>query len=151
VALTVLNRQRKIAFDRKALLPRLEAALEAAELGDCEVALVLVTDAAIRKLNRQWRDVDAPTDVLSFPAHEGPGGQFADEELGDVVISLERALDQGPIHVPDAPPERAFEDEVVFLFVHGLMHLLGHDHHKPDDARRMRAAEKRILKRCGRD
>ena len=149
MALTVQNRQRKVPFPRRALLPRLRAALAAAEVGDADVCLVLVSDAGIRRLNRDWRHVDAATDVLAFPAHEGVGGQYADEELGDVVVSLERAREQGPIHVPDAPPERAFEDEVVFLFVHGLLHLVGHDHHDPAGARRMRAAQQRVLAKCG--
>ncbi len=144
MALTILNRQRKIPVDLAALRPRLEAAVAAAVKGDADVTLVLVSDAAIRRLNRDWRDVNRATDVLSFPAREGEGAAFAGEELGDIVISLERALDQGPIHVPGGAPEQAFEDEVAFLFVHGLCHLLGHDHDDPAEARRMKALEKRI-------
>lgn len=145
MALTILNRQRKVRIDLEPLRPRLEAALATASPGDAEVTLVLVSDAAIHKLNRDWRDVNRPTDVLSFPAREGTGADFAGDELGDIVISLERAKEQGPIHVPDAPPGRAFEDEVVFLFVHGLCHLLGHDHNEPAETRRMRTLERRIL------
>jgi probable rRNA maturation factor len=143
--LTILNRQRKIAVDVAALRPRLDAAVAAAVKEDADVTLVLVSDAAIRKLNRDWRDVDRPTDVLSFPAHEGEGAEFAGEELGDIVISLETAKAQGPIHVPGGAPEQAFEDEVVFLFVHGLCHLLGHDHNEAGETRRMKALEKKIL------
>jgi probable rRNA maturation factor len=145
MALTILNRQRKIPVDIAALRPRLDAAVAAAVTGDADVTLVLVSDAAIRRLNHTWRNVDRPTDVLSFPAHEGEGAEFAGEELGDIVISLETAKAQGPIHVPNGAPGKAFEDEVVFLFVHGLCHLLGHDHNEPAQTRRMKTLEKRIL------
>ncbi len=145
MALTILNRQRKVPIDLATMRTRLEAAMAAARVGDQEVTLVLVSDAAIRRLNREWRDVDAPTDVLSFPAREGDGAAFAGDELGDIVISLERAKEQGPIHVPGVAPGQAFEAEVRFLFVHGLCHLLGHDHHDPAETRRMKALEKRIL------
>jgi len=147
MALEILNRQRKVPVDLVALRPRLEAALAAAGVADCATTLVLVSDAAIKRLNRDWRFVDHPTDVLSFPAREGEGAGFAGEELGDIVISLERAREQGAIHVPDAPPERAFEEEVVFLFVHGLCHLLSHDHETPAENRKMKALEKKILAR----
>ena len=143
--LTILNRQRKVPVDTKAVRPRLKAAIEAAGVGDSNVTLVLVSDAAIRRLNRDWRDIDRPTDVLSFSAREGEDAAFASDELGDVVISLERAKDQGPIHVPDSDATHGFNDELVFLFVHGLCHLLGHDHQDPSSRRRMTAAQKRIL------
>lgn len=144
--LDILNRQRKVKLDTAALRPRLEAALAAAEVAHKDVTLVLVSDKAIHALNKEWRGIDAPTDCLSFPATEGEGGEFAGEVLGDIVISLERALEQGPIHLEGTvAPEKVLEEEVVFLFVHSLLHLLGYDHHKPADEKKMRAEEKRIL------
>lgn len=147
MSLDILNRQRKVRFDVRAVRPRLEAALAAAGVGDRETTLMLVSDVAIRRLNREWRDVDRPTDCLSFPADEGESAGFAGDYLGDIVISLERARDQGPVHLAQglAPGADPVIEEVVFLFVHSLLHLLGHDHHRPADTRRMRAEEARIL------
>lgn len=147
MALDILNRQRKVPFDVAAVRPRLEAALAAAGVAGRETTLMLVSDAAIRQLNRDWRGIDRPTDCLSFPADEGEGAGFAGDYLGDIVISLERAREQGPLHLdrelpPDADP---LVEEVVFLFVHSLLHLLGHDHHKPGESKRMRTHEARIL------
>jgi len=145
--LDILNRQRKVPFSASAVRPRLEAAIEAAGVADRETTLMLVSDAAIRRLNREWRGIDRPTDCLSFPADEGEDAGFAGDYLGDIVISLERAREQGPIHLDhDLPPgSDPLTEEVVFLFVHSLLHLLGHDHHRPAQEKRMRAQEARIL------
>jgi len=106
--------------------------------------VVLTDDPAIRALNRQWRGLDEPTDVLSFPMDEGEspaaptGGEVA-SPLGDVVISLETAARQAPSH------GYTLLDEVRFLLVHGVCHLLGHDHGEPEEAARMRCEEARLL------
>ena len=124
-------------------------------LTDPELSVVLTDDEHIRELNRTWRGVDAPTDVLSFPLHE-PGEIGPDvAALGDVVVSLpyaEQTLASGA-HLrrvaenlgvdPDAL-QWTLEDEVEFLLVHGLLHLVGHDHAEPDEADRMRAEERRV-------
>jgi probable rRNA maturation factor len=93
---------------------------------------MLVDDAAIRELNKQYRGVDAPTDVLAFPQLEGEDlsaeGELA---IGDVVISVEtadrQARDQGC----------SLEEELDLLVVHGILHLLGYDHETPEDEQRM--------------
>ena len=89
-----------------------------------EISLVFMDDAGICELNRDYRDKDMPTDVLSFPLTEGlelaaPQGRCM---LGDIVISTERAKAQA-----DAIGH-SYEREIIFLFVHGLLHLLGYDH-----------------------
>ena len=94
------------------------------------LSLVLTDDEHIHALNRTWRHKDRPTDVLSFP-------QDDPVLLGDVVISLETAWRQRPSH-------RRLRDEVVFLLIHGVLHLVGHDHHRLGEARRMRAEEERL-------
>lgn len=100
------------------------------------VTVVFTDDAGIRALNARFRDHDRATDVLAFPLHEDDeSGVY----LGDVVISLERARDQAPRFGNDA------ETELARLLVHGLLHLLGYDHHRPADGRRMKAAERRAL------
>ncbi len=90
-----------------------------------EVSLLLTGDAAVRKLNREWRGKDKPTDVLSFAQMEGeplaaPRGMAVD--LGDVVISLPAARRQA------RAAGKTLGDEVSLLWVHGLLHLLGFDH-----------------------
>lgn len=147
----LLNRQRKVALDCRGLLPRMEQALREAGVPEGEVSLVFLSDAGIRRMNRTYRSRNEATDVLSFPAREGPGGEFAGPELGDILISLERLHAVGPIHVPDVPSDRAMEEEVLFLFVHGLLHLLGHDHQDPSQQRRMDAAHRRIWKALHQD
>ena len=96
------------------------------------VSLSLVTDREMRKMNRDWRKKDQPTDVLSFPLLE-PGA------LGDVVISLETARRQA--RAGGWP----LSTELRRLLAHGLAHCRGHDHGGPREARKMAAAERRML------
>lgn len=131
------ERERKAAAAaRKALREFAKAlGLEAAEL-----SLWLAGDATLRRLNRVHRGVDAATDVLSFPAATAPGPV---RQLGDLVVSLQttrrcaRELDI------------AFEAELRRYLAHGLLHLLGFDHQRERDARRMAAAEQRLLGQIG--
>jgi probable rRNA maturation factor len=97
------------------------------------VTIVFTDDAGIRDLNARFRDQDRATDVLAFPLPDEDG------YLGDVIISLERARAQAPRFGNDR------EAELARLIVHGLLHLLGYDHHRPQDGRRMKAAERRGL------
>jgi len=98
-----------------------------------ELSVLVVGDAAMRRLNRAWRGKDRPTDVLSFPA-AGPGAL-----LGDIVVSLDTAR-------RSAKEEgRAIATELDRYLAHGLLHLLGHDHHRPADARRMAEAEDALV------
>jgi len=85
-----------------------------------EVGLVLTDDEEIHQLNRDWRKKDRPTDVLAFAMREGAGGALHPGLLGDVVISVETAARQRR--------RRSLEQEIFFLWSHGLCHLLGYDH-----------------------
>jgi probable rRNA maturation factor len=115
----------------------------------CEVSVALVGEDRIHELNRQYRGIDAPTDVLSFSQLDGAGPAPPDlpadylVPLGDIVVSVPRmraqAVDYG----------HSEARELAFLLVHGLLHLLGYDHETPDDARIMRAAEEDILAAAG--
>ncbi|MCB9779401.1 MAG: rRNA maturation RNase YbeY [Alphaproteobacteria bacterium] len=129
-----------------------EQALAALELSDCELSVLLCDDAVIRPLNEQWRGKDAATDVLSFPL-EGDAADGDDvvaildadgpRMLGDLVVSVDTAARQA------AELGHGLHDELRVLLVHGLLHLLGHDHEDPDDAAEMRAAEARVLAAMG--
>ena len=108
----------------------------------CELSIVLTGDAAVRELNRAYRGVDDPTDVLSFAQSEG--GEFARPEgeaphLGDVIISIDTARRQA------AEYGLALQDEVSHLLVHGVLHLLGYNHEHPADSQVMRQHEDAIL------
>lgn len=101
-----------------------------------ELAVALVTDAHMRKLNRTYRGVDAATDVLSFPS-DAPG------MLGDIVIARGVAERQAGEH------GHRFPTEIRVLALHGLLHLLGYDHDASDDNGRMRRAEERLRRKGG--
>ncbi len=119
---------------------RARAHLRALGRPDGRLSVLLTGDRAIRSLNRRWRGVDRATDVLSFPLHE-PAGSAAD--LGDVAISLdtaERRARRG---------HRPLLAEVDRYLVHGILHLLGHDHERPGQARAMAALEASVLRMTG--
>jgi probable rRNA maturation factor len=102
-----------------------------------ELSVILISDPAMRKLNRRWRKQDRTTDVLAF-AQAGPAPGL----LGDVVISLPTARRQA------RERGQALADELRILLVHGVLHLLGYDHEPGGaEARRMRQKEARLLKR----
>ena len=119
--------------------------LAALELGAVELSVLLCTDEFIHALNRDYRGVDSPTDVLSFAQREGEGADRDDPILGDVVISVETAARQASAygHSP--------EIELRVLLIHGVLHLLGHDHIEEKDALRMRVEEQRLLDRLSTD
>jgi probable rRNA maturation factor len=105
-----------------------------------EITIVLTDDAEMRTLNRDWRDKDAPTNVLSFPAGDAPGEPGA---LGDVVIAYETAAKEA------ADENLTLADHVSHLVVHGVLHLLGFDHMQDDEAERMEDLERRGLAALG--
>ena len=117
---------------------------------DVEVSVTFVDDEGIRELNNRFRKLDKPTDVLSFPLldYEGESEEpFFDElcnNLGDIVISLERAMAQANEF------GHSFEREVAFLTAHSMLHLLGYDHELSDeDDADMRARQNDIMERLG--
>jgi probable rRNA maturation factor len=107
------------------------------------VSILLTDDEQIAELNRQYRDVDGPTDVLSFSQKEGeddivPG--LEENLLGDVVISVETAARQAE------EQGKSLDDELDMLLVHGILHLLGYDHAEPEDERAMFARQEELLR-----
>ena len=111
-----------------------------------EVSLTFVDNAAIRDLNRRYRGIDRPTDVLSFAITEGeelagPAGQR--ELLGDIIISVERAEEQAENFGHSA------RRELVFLMVHGMLHLLGLDHQEEAERLFMEAKQRQVLALLG--
>ncbi len=130
------------------------AALEAAgEAGAVELAVLLADDGFVQRLNRDYRGEDRPTDVLAFPLRgdNGGGGNGGHNLscgahaalLGDVVVARETVLRQAATDGVGLP------ERVSHLVVHGVLHLMGHDHHAPGPQRTMRALESRALSTLG--
>lgn len=113
------------------------------ELSESEVSITFVDDEQIMDLNRDHRGLHKPTDVLSFSQLEGeelaamPEGEPV--LLGDIVVSLERCVEQA------ADYGHSFERELSFLVAHGMLHLLGYDHQTPEDEAAMMARTEEIL------
>jgi len=110
---------------------------------EAEVSLMLVDDQRIHALNLEYRGVDRPTDVLSFAlqeeVEEEPEIEEEDDMLGDIVISVERARDQAEEY------GHSFQREIVYLAVHGTLHLLGFDHEEENDKQEMRMKEEEVM------
>ncbi|MCL1874338.1 MAG: rRNA maturation RNase YbeY [Clostridiales bacterium] len=106
-----------------------------------ELSLLLTDNQTIRRLNANWRNKDRATDVLSFPILEN-FTNYRNETLlvGDIVISGEKAKEQATYH------GHSLRRELSFLFLHGLLHLLGHDHETEAEEAVMRAKQREILK-----
>jgi probable rRNA maturation factor len=120
------------------------------------LSVVLTGDATVHALNRDYRGVDRPTDVLSFGLSDlaPPAGAVSEDagfvlppdagrQLGEVIVSHETAARQAGEH------GRGLSHELAHLVVHGTLHLVGHDHAQPDDERLMRAREDEVLLACG--
>ncbi|MGH6735640.1 MAG: rRNA maturation RNase YbeY [Methyloceanibacter sp.] len=105
-----------------------------------EITIVLTDDVEMREINRSWRDKDAPTNVLSFPAGDAPGEP---RFLGDVVIAYETALKEA---IESGVP---LADHISHLAVHGILHLLGFDHIDDEAAERMEGLERTALASLG--
>jgi probable rRNA maturation factor len=138
------------AVDRARLRRRAARLLRALELREAELSVVLAADPEIAALNQRFRGRLRPTDVLSFSLVEGRHADFRGALLGDVVLGVEQAERAARRRRTD-PSRRArlptaLDDELARLLIHGVLHLLGHDHAEPEEAARMRAEERRLWK-----
>jgi probable rRNA maturation factor len=125
-------------IDRALLRRRARRILAALDRGRAELSIQLLDDAAIAELNRRYRGRPRPTDVLAFSLLEGAHADRRGDLLGDVVIGIETAARQARAR------RRRLDDEVAKLLVHGALHLVGYDHLRSAEARRMRAQERRV-------
>ena len=115
---------------------------------DAMVSVTFTDDAGIREKNREFRGIDAPTDVLSFPMYDMKHGDVPLPgqicELGDIVLSLERAAAQAEEY------GHSYERECAFLTVHSVLHLLGYDHvNSEEEENEMRAHQRTVMKHIG--
>ena len=112
------------------------------ESPEADLTIVLADDAHLQELNRDYLGVDAPTDVLSFPASE-MDPQTGSRYIGDIIISVPYAAKGA------ATAGHPVESELQLLVVHGVLHLLGHDHAEPKEKAKMWKAQAEVLKSLG--
>jgi probable rRNA maturation factor len=135
--------------DAEAVIHRaLAAAAEIAEAdhGEAELAVMLTDDEGIRTLNNNWRGIDKPTNVLSFPALQPagpPGPDDAPRMLGDIAIAYQTTRKEAD------DEQKPFEHHLSHLAVHGYLHLIGYDHENDADAEAMEGLETEILAQLG--
>jgi len=135
------NPDLKIKFDLD-LLERAALTTLTNQDAQGDITIVLTDDSQLGQLNRDFLGIDAPTDVLSFPASE-TDPETGRRYLGDILISVPRAGEQA------GAAGHALEEEVQLLIVHGTLHLLGHDHAEGEDKAKMWAAQAEVLARIG--
>ena len=146
----------KVGFKLKRLVKRaISASLDYMGFEkNSEISVMFTDNEGIHELNKLHRDIDRPTDVLSFPMleydengdmieYDSEYGKGRNICLGDIVISLERAKEQADEY------GHSFEREVGFLTVHSMLHLLGYDHIEEEDEKEMFGYQTRILKEMG--
>ena len=141
----MINIKSDFPFPKELLERAASAALEhqaSRESLDSELTIVLTNDARLKELNRDYLGIDAPTDVLSFPASETDPETGA-RYIGDILISIARAQSQA------TAAGHPLESEVQLLVVHGVLHLLGHDHAEAQEKARMWQAQTEILAQLG--
>lgn len=132
---------RPISFLREVARNSLIGGRDPAASGHDELSLVLTDDARQQELNREWRGRDKPTNVLSFPdGTEMPDGTRL---LGDVVLALETCRREA------REQNKSLADHAAHLVVHGVLHLLGHDHEVPEEAEAMERLEVQLLAGMG--
>lgn len=143
------NTVRGSGIDARSVKRTAKALLGAVGEGDATLSVSFVGDVEIAEINRTHRGKDKATDVLSFPlaagdVPAGPAGEESPERLlGDIVISVDTARRQAADY--DAP----LEAEINRLLIHGVLHVMGHDHEEPGERERMRAEERRLADYIG--
>jgi probable rRNA maturation factor len=117
-----------------------------ADIDESELAIMLTDDQGIQTLNRNWRGIDKPTNVLSFPALQPRGPRQPDDAprmLGDIAIAYETTRREAD------EEHKPFDHHLSHLAVHGFLHLIGHDHEKDQEAETMESLEREILSHLG--
>ena len=115
----------------------------------CEISLSIVNNNEIQEINKQYRNIDAPTDVLSFPLLTFEEGEQADVNendeimLGDIIISIEKAISQAEEY------GHGLKRELAFLTAHSMLHLMGYDHMEDDEREEMFEKQEAILNNLG--
>jgi probable rRNA maturation factor len=136
------NNQSKIKIDRRKIRSTTIKLLKYLDRADKEISLSFVNDESIQQLNNQYLNKDKPTNVLSFSLQEGEFNNINPHVLGDIVISVETA------QADAAKSGLSLEQEIDFLIIHGLLHLIGYNHENTtkEETKKMQRKEKALFK-----
>ncbi len=141
--ITYINRTNENIDSWKPLFRKIAASAEnVLQLpDDYEISVTFVRSVTIHRINRDYRGIDRPTDVISFAARDGLDAMVAEEEkdLGDIFINIDYARRQAKEY------GHSYRREIGFLFTHGLLHCLGYDHMTPEDEKEMNRLQDQIL------
>ena len=159
---SITNQQRSYTLDLSKLRPMIEKLAQAfcqnisAQTPEhfsssettaiCEKAslsIVFTSNRKIRTLNKQWRNKNYDTDVLSFPLDMQPPAGGIPWELGEIYISVEKSIEQAQSY------NHSLDRELAFLCIHGMLHVVGFDHEEPDEEKEMFRRQRAILKAAG--
>ncbi len=137
----IANNQNLIKIDKRKIRSTITKLLKYLNCADKEISITFINDETIQQLNNQYRNKNKPTDVLSFSLQEGEFSSINPDVLGDIVISVETAKTNAEINC------LSFEQEINFLIIHGLLHLLGYDHENTTkiETRKMKSRERELL------
>lgn len=114
------------------------------KLDNCMFNIIFINDAEIHKINKEYRGVDRPTDVISFALEDNKDIEYKDFRLlGDIYISVDRAIEQASEY------NHSLKRELCFLSTHGILHLLGYDHQTKEDEEEMFTKQKELLEKYG--
>jgi probable rRNA maturation factor len=141
VRIQIENRQKRHKILKRPLRKIAQRILSVSGYPEAELSILILDNAGIQEINREYLQRDRPTNVISFAMQEGEGAGLSPLLLGDVVISAERAgTDAAESDIP-------FEHELWFLLIHGILHLLGYDHERGtvEEAEKMEAREIEIF------
>ncbi|MEK7826660.1 MAG: rRNA maturation RNase YbeY [Thermodesulfobacteriota bacterium] len=141
MSISIQNRQKLLTVDVGRVRRSLKRLLKELGFKDSEVSLLLVDDDQIREINKNYLQRDRPTNVISFAMTEGAFGDVHPEILGDIILSVETAARDAMACDID------FMDEVEFLLIHGLLHLLGYNHEdvESNEAKKMKKLERELF------
>jgi probable rRNA maturation factor len=140
MSVAIQNRQRTVKIRTPWLKVRLKRLMRYLECADRELSVVFVNDRVMQELNHTYRQRAYTTNVLAFPQETGWPGELPTAVLGDVVVSLPTASREAETL------QQSVEDYVLYLLIHGLLHLLGYDHERSaEEHQRMQAREQELL------
>jgi len=139
--IAIENRQKRQKIEKLLLRKVARKILSVSGCPEAQLSILIVDDAAIQVINRDYLGKDRPTNVISFAMQEGEGEGVQPDLLGDVVISAETAAKDA------AEAQVSFESELYFLLLHGVLHLLGYDHERGTqaEAKRMEEREREVF------
>ena len=141
MSISIQNRQKLLSVDLGRVRRSLKRLLKELGFKDSEVSLLLVDDDQIREINKDYLQRDRPTNVISFAMTEGAFGDVHPEILGDIILSVETAARDAMACDID------FMDEVEFLLIHGLLHLVGYNHENVEsrEVEKMKKMERELF------